>query len=149
MNYLIDTSVLIRLSDPTDEFFDEATDTVDHLHVAGNNLVVAPQVVYEYWSASTRPVARRGLGLSPGQVRTNIEHFNQTFEFADEPIGLYREWLNIVTTLLVSGKESHDARLVAFMNLSNIQHIVTFNTVDFARYPTVTAIDPRTPQASL
>jgi predicted nucleic acid-binding protein len=43
----------------------------------------------------------------------------------------------------VSGKKSHDARLVAVMNTQNITRVLTFNTDDFARYPGITAIHPR------
>jgi len=42
----------------------------------------------------------------------------------------------------VSGKKTHDARLVAAMTIQGIAHILTFNSADFARYPGITAIEP-------
>ncbi len=43
----------------------------------------------------------------------------------------------------VSGKNAHDARLVAVMKPHGITRILTFNAADFARYPAVTAMTGR------
>jgi predicted nucleic acid-binding protein len=42
----------------------------------------------------------------------------------------------------VSGKNTHDARLVAAMHVHGIESILTFNGNDFGRYTGITAIDP-------
>jgi hypothetical protein len=57
---------------------------------------------------------------------------------------LYPEWRRLVVAYGVSGVQVHDARLVAAMNASRLTHILTFNTVDFARYAPegIIAIDP-------
>jgi predicted nucleic acid-binding protein len=53
------------------------------------------------------------------------------------------EWRRIVVAYQVSGKSSHDARLVAAMNVHGITQVLTFNVKDFARYPGIQAIHPR------
>jgi len=42
----------------------------------------------------------------------------------------------------VSGKKSHDARLVAAMTVNHITHILTFNAGDFARYAGIHVLHP-------
>ena len=42
----------------------------------------------------------------------------------------------------VSGKKTHDARLVAAMTVHRIDHILTFNTDDFARYTGIQVLHP-------
>jgi predicted nucleic acid-binding protein len=43
-------------------------------------------------------------------------------------------WEHLVTMHRVSGKNSHDARLVAVMRQNGVEQILTFNTQDFTRY---------------
>lgn len=64
---------------------------------------------------------------------------------ADAP-GVYSEWRRLVVVYGVSGVKVHDARLVAFMRVYMITHILTFNTADFARYSPegIVAVDPNT-----
>lgn len=42
----------------------------------------------------------------------------------------------------VSGKKSHDARLVAAMRVHKLTHVLTFNVDDFQRFPGVVPIRP-------
>ena len=43
-----------------------------------------------------------------------------------------------------TGKTTHDARLVAAMNVHGISSILTFNVQDFARYAAKSAVHPET-----
>ena len=52
-----------------------------------------------------------------------------------EPNGLFEEWERLVSVYRVSGKNTHDAKLVPSMRLQGINRILTFNVPDFARYP--------------
>jgi predicted nucleic acid-binding protein len=42
----------------------------------------------------------------------------------------------------VSGKQAHDARIVAAMNVHKLTHLLTFNTADFKRYDGITVVNP-------
>lgn len=61
---------------------------------------------------------------------------------ADSP-GLFPEWRSLVRAHAVSGKPTHDARLVAAMKVHGLTHLLTFNVADFTRYP-ITVLDPAT-----
>jgi predicted nucleic acid-binding protein len=60
-----------------------------------------------------------------------------------EPAGIFHEWERLVTTYRVSGKNVHDARIVAAMNLHGLKRILTFNVADFARYPNTDVVHPQ------
>jgi predicted nucleic acid-binding protein len=62
----------------------------------------------------------------------------------DQP-SLFAEWEALVATRLCRGKSAHDARLVAAMRTHGVASILTFNFVDFRRYPGLTVIDPALP----
>ena len=61
--------------------------------------------------------------------------------FADTP-AVFDEWKRLVAAYKVTGKPSHDARLVAAMLAHGITHILTFNDQDFRRYAGATAVTP-------
>ena len=59
------------------------------------------------------------------------------FSCLPEPASIFEEWERLVTTHRVSGRNVHDARLVAAMKLHGIDRILTFNVTDFACYPRI------------
>jgi len=138
----VDTHILIRFHDSSDDLHSQAVSKVAQLHRNDEALVVAPQCIYELWSVLTRPRQKRGVGLTPSDANAIVQRLPQFFRLVPDPAGLFTEWLRLVNLHGVSGKESHDARLVAFMNLSAIDKVVTFNGSDFARYGTISVIDP-------
>lgn len=60
----------------------------------------------------------------------------------DEKDGVYLEWKRLVALYNVSGKNVHDARLVAAMKVHGLTHVLTFNTDDFKRFEDISAITP-------
>jgi predicted nucleic acid-binding protein len=42
----------------------------------------------------------------------------------------------------VSGRQTHDAHLVAVMKVHGVARILTFNLADFRRYSGIQALDP-------
>jgi predicted nucleic acid-binding protein len=48
----------------------------------------------------------------------------------------------LVAAHKVVGKKTHDARLVAAMNVHGVSHILTFNTGDFKRFVGIQTIHP-------
>jgi predicted nucleic acid-binding protein len=56
---------------------------------------------------------------------------------------IFSEWEKIVLQSQVSGKQAHDARLVAAMRVHNLTHLLTFNTADFKRFTTISAVSPQ------
>jgi len=75
VTYLIDTSILARLANATDVQHAVAARAVLELHRRGEVLHVTPQVLIEFRSVATRPVAVNGLGLSTADVEAQAATF--------------------------------------------------------------------------
>ena len=61
---------------------------------------------------------------------------------ADSP-EIFALWLELVKQLPIHGKRVHDARLVAVFQAHAAEHLITFNTSDFAAFKSVVSlIDP-------
>jgi predicted nucleic acid-binding protein len=56
--------------------------------------------------------------------------------------GVAEAWEMLVSSHLVSGKQAHDAHLVAVMSVHGVRRILTFNGADFRRYSSVEVIAP-------
>ena len=54
---------------------------------------------------------------------------------------LQDEWERLVAHYHVSGKNAHDARLVAAMVVHGVDGILTFNAQDFVRYTEIRVLD--------
>jgi predicted nucleic acid-binding protein len=106
------------------------------------DLCVVPQVIYEFWSAATRPVNVNGLGMNPERVVQSVQDLLRDFILLKDERGIYSIWQSLVAAHSVSGKASHDARLVAAMQRHGISHLLTFNGTDFARFTWINVHSP-------
>jgi len=50
---------------------------------------------------------------------------------------IFQNWEELVKSYKVSGKPSHDARIVAAMQTHGIENLLTLNTPDFKRYSAI------------
>lgn len=142
---LVDTNVLLRSVEAGHPMHAAARQALQHLISAGVALCVAPQNLIEFWVVATRPLAANGLGLSPGQVATEIVNFKTAFRMLPDTPAIFTHWERIAATYSVHGKQAHDARLVAVMKAHGLGQILTFNLGDFALYASgesITVIDP-------
>jgi predicted nucleic acid-binding protein len=86
--------------------------------------------------------AVNGLGLPVAQAATELARMLRLFPLLDDSPAIFPEWQRLVTAHAVLGKNGHDARLVAAMLVHGVTHLLTFNTADFTRFRTITALDP-------
>jgi predicted nucleic acid-binding protein len=142
MDFLVDSNILLRLSDPVSPQYQLAFDSMMKLRGRGNHLCVVPQNIYEFWSAATRPVSANGLGLSLAEVQQEVAAIKSSFDLLDEPTTVFSEWEKFVRIHAVIGKNAHDTHLVAAMTVHNITHLLTFNKQDFQRFTNITAMTP-------
>ena len=72
-----------------------------------------------------------------------VSRLESMLDFFPDTPAIYIEWRRLVSARSVSGRQVHDARLVAAMNLHGVSNVLTFNVSDFRRYSEVTAVHPR------
>jgi predicted nucleic acid-binding protein len=142
MSVLLDTNILLRSVELKHPMHGPAQAAVDVLLGNNENLVLVAQNLYDFWVASTRPVAQNGLGLEPSQTASELAKFKNQFALHDDTPAIRPAWEQLVMKYQVIGKNAHDARLVAAMITHSIKQILTFNTADFQRYNEIEAIAP-------
>ena len=129
--YLIDTNVLLRSAASTSARNPAAAGAIAILLARHDELLLAPQVLMEFWSAATRPIAVNGFGWPVETVEAEIDRLRDQFPFLPETPAVFDEWLRLVKKHRVIGKQVHDSRLVAMRNIHQVDRLLTFNTGDF------------------
>ena len=95
----------------------------------------------EFWSVATRPVDVNGYGWPPKEAEAKVAELLRQFPLLPETPAVFPEWLRLVSSHGVLGKQVRDARLVALANIHGVPHLLTFNVGDFQRYGTL-AVSP-------
>src|ERR1039457_166235 len=143
MAVLLDTNILLRLLQPHHPHCALAERALSTLRKRNEVLNLAAQNLVEFWAAITRPVDENGLGFTTEQAIAEVNALKRLFVLLPEA-PLMEEWGRLVAAYRVSGKNTHDARLVAAMIVHGVGSIMTFNIQDFTRYPDIAIVDPRT-----
>lgn len=143
---LLDTNLLGRMTDSTDPQCTASRRATRVLFARGEQLVIVPQNLYEFWSVATRrpgppPAGQNGLGMSCNQTSLWLNYFQRRFRVLFDRADLLDTWHALVKTFAIKGLKSYDARLVAAMQTYGIVRLLTFNANDFKGYP-ITIIDP-------
>jgi predicted nucleic acid-binding protein len=143
MDYLVDTGVLVRLTEPSDPLHPVIAAVLEELWKSEARLVVSMQNIAEFWAVCTRPKeSRGGLGLSIEQVDRRLRFLEAIITVLPDPPTLYDSWRQIILEHRVTGVQVHDARIAAFIAMQHIEHLLTLNPRDFHRYPWVKLIVP-------
>lgn len=142
MAVLVDTNILLRISQPDTAHTAIAERALDALRIRNEELLITSQNLVEFWAVATRPLTENGLGFTLEQAKGQMLALKRLFTLLPEA-PLQSEWERLVHTYRVSGKNSHDARLVAAMMVHGTRSILTFNVQDFTRYAGITVLDPR------
>jgi len=142
MSYLVDTNVLLRSAQPHHPMHKDAISATLTLKGRGEKLCIIPQNLIEFWAVATRPVSANGLELSVADAERELKRLKRFFTLRPDTPAIYSKWEKLVVQHQVTGKPSHDARLVAAMMSHKLTHILTFNTDDFKRFSGITAVNP-------
>ena len=134
MSYLLDTNILLRFIVDSHPLNKVTIEALDRLKANDQKLFVVSQNLIEFWNVATRPQKRNGLGLTLDRTKEEIKSFKKIFTLLPDTPSVYPIWEKLVTNYQVKGVNVHDTRLVAFMLVHNISHILTFNTKDFQRF---------------
>ena len=133
MAVLLDTNILLRLAQPYHPSAPVAARALKALRLSNETLPITQQNIVEFWAVTTRPIDANGLGFTTQQAAEEIGALRRLFLLLPE-LPLQDAWERLVVENRVSGKNTHDARLVAAMVVHGIESILTFNTRDFIRY---------------
>lgn len=143
MTYLLDTNILLRFISVNDPKHSQTVAVVDSLNARREMMTIAPQNLIELWNVCTRPSDKNGLGFTVEKTLRELERLKRLFILLPDTQNIYSQWERLVKTYEVKGAKVHDTRLVAFMLVHQISHILTFNTKYFRRFSSeIAAISP-------
>jgi len=134
---LLDTNIILRSKQASSQHYKEVTEKLIELLSDGYELVICPQVIYEFYVVATRSTDKNGLGLTPGKAGKEIDNITKTYTLLDDNNKIFANWKELVKTYKVSGKTAHDTRIVAFMQSHEIENIYTLNKSDFKRFDNI------------
>ncbi len=143
MAYLSDTSVILRLNEPSNPLSKVVEECLEKLSQAGEELVIVPQVLVEFWVVATRPKNVNGLGFTTDEAEEVLENLQKLFTVLPENDKIFEEWKTLVVKHKVSGKPTHDTRIAAAMIVHKIENILTLNPNDFKRFTEIKAVNPQ------
>ena len=143
MSYLLDSNIVLRLIQPTDALYLTISQAVDNLQKNGEQIVLIPQILVEFWVVATRPVSVNGLGMTTDQAQQELINLQSIFTVLPENERIFDEWKTLVAKYKVSGKPAHDARIAAAMIAHKIENILTLNPNDFKRFFEINAVRPQ------
>ncbi len=141
-SYLADTNLLLRIADPASEQHSVATQALAQLLGQGDEIYVTPQNFIEFWAVATRPVEANGFGWTSERTAKEVTDLQERFAMLPDSPEVFTHWLELVKQWPVRGKRVHDARLVAVLQAHTVEHLITFNTSDFAAFSFLSLIDP-------
>jgi predicted nucleic acid-binding protein len=142
MLYLADTNILLRLAQPQHPMHRAAQHAINALVGNNDDVCVIPQNIIEFCNVATRSVDQNGLGFNHQQTRDEVEKIEKLFRLIPDTPAIYDEWKRLIFAHKVSGKQVHDARIAAAMNVHGITHLLTFNKDDFKRFTGIVAVSP-------
>lgn len=142
MLYLADTNIFLRLAEPKHPMHAETKRAINALVAKGDNIRGVPQNVIEFWNVATRPADKNGLGYTLHQTRVEVERIESFFPLILDTPAIYAEWKRLVIAHAIEGKQVHDTRIVAAMNVHGITHILTYNKGHFVRFAGIIVVSP-------
>lgn len=129
----IDTNILIHASDRKSPWHEKADGELKKAINGDVKLFISTQVLREYLSVATRSVSHKKT-IPWNKISKNYLWFQRAFKVLPEEIATAQKLGELVQKYRVSGKQVHDANIVATMLVHGIQFILTHNMNDFNRY---------------
>ena len=136
-----DTNVLLSAVDRRRPLHAQALYVLNVLPNRGVVLYVSGQIVREFLVVCTRPVDVNGLGLSQRAAVSNLEAVIERSTILDENRNVAARLLEIARTETCTGKQLHDANIVATMQEHGLTRLVTGNLSDFRRFGGLDLVD--------
>lgn len=131
---VIDTNVLLAATDEGREDHDDAIGSLNAWPGLGLVLYTSGQILREYLAVATRPVVHNGLGMARPAAVANVRGLRTRLHLLAEDEKVADRLLELLDAVECTGKQVHDANVVATALVHGVDTIVTLNVADFARF---------------
>ncbi len=137
----IDTNVLIYANVASAPMHSQALTTLNNLWTSGEVLWISRQVIREYVANVTRPQTY-AAPMPATNVIARVQYFEQTFQVAEDTSTVTGKLRDLLKSIVIGGKQMHDANIVASMLSHGIDNLLTHNVTDFNRYNHLITVIP-------
>jgi predicted nucleic acid-binding protein len=137
----VDTNILLRALLTGMDLHVEADTTLKNMWREGTELWISGQVIREFIVQATHPRTFK----EPLPIEKVIEHINlitPLFQIADETAAVRAKLLELLRAYPTTGKQVHDANIVATMLASGIDRLLTLNIEDMKRFGDQITVHP-------
>lgn len=135
-----DANILLRLLEPRHPHCTAALDAISHFISIGEEFCTLPHCLHEVYHVLTR--VQNGHGKSPAASVHEIKELMTFFPLRHDTASLFDVWLDLVQRHEIAGRLAYDAKIVAAMKTHGLRSLLTFNDVDFGRFPEIQALNP-------
>jgi predicted nucleic acid-binding protein len=129
----IDTNILLRANVAEAPLHIESLAAIKSLRAKGDELYISRQVLREFMATLTRPQTF-ATPRPANVIIERVQYFQTHFRVIDETTIVTDKLLTLLHAIPMGGRQVHDANIVASMLASGVDHLLTLNTVDFARF---------------
>ena len=137
----LDTTMLVSATSPDSPFHTVARTGLVKLARAGRRGVISTQVIREYSAPLTRPTLDGSLPpLAP--VLAPMTRFRGAYLVLEDTDQVVQTLITRVQTVLVGGRQIHDATIVATLRTYGIEDLYTHTTAHFARFADIIPVQP-------
>ena len=127
----LDTDVLISAQQPGAQQHKKVSQRLAQLVADGEQLVVCPQVMFEFYEQATESKDKGGLGLSPQDAQKEVDRLRREYLFLPETRQGFLNWDGLARQHKVKGAHIRITRMIAFMQTYRIHEAFTLNTEAF------------------
>lgn len=131
---VLDTNVLLAATDTARADHEAALAVLNTWPASGTVLYTSGQILREYLAAATRPVTGNGLGLGRPDAIANVRTLRTRLHLMAEDAKVGERLLSLLDAVECTGKQVHDANVVATMLVHGVDTVVTGNVEDFTRF---------------
>lgn len=139
---VLDTNVLLAATDEARADHAQALAVLNGWRAAGAVLYSSGQIIREYLSVATRPAELNGLGLRRADAVTNARALRGALRLLAENDKVADCLLRLIDDADCSGRQVHDANIVATMLIHGVETVVTSNPSHFARFDHLITVVP-------
>jgi len=136
----LDTNVLLTATDESRLQHSAARRAISEANMNGIHFGLSGQILREYLTVATRPIAANGLGLSVGDALENCAQFSKRALFYDETEEVAFRLRELIAVSGMHGKQIHDVNVVATMLTHGLRKLLTANVKDFESFTDIEVV---------
>ncbi len=137
----VDTNILVFANTATAPFHAGAQAALRSHAASGTELWISRQILREYLATLSRPQTFT-VPVPAATLCADLARFQAEYRIAEDGPAVTGNLLILLNSIVIGGKQVHDANIVATMQTYGLRRLLTHNTADFARFGALIRVEP-------